>query len=103
MEVVEAALNAGCHYLDTTGEQDFMLQADDKFGQAYAEAFKEAAAEVGIEIVAEETIDTADSGAPSGQMTNLAEANPDTILAVPLGLGLSFHGWRPRAGRIPGR
>jgi ABC-type branched-subunit amino acid transport system substrate-binding protein len=62
-----------------------LFYVNSEFGQAYADAFKEAAAEVGIEIVAEETIDTADSGAPSGQMTNLAEANPDTILAVPLG------------------
>jgi len=33
---VEAALEAGCHYLDTTGEQAFMFAAREKFGQAYA-------------------------------------------------------------------
>ena len=38
MTVVEAALNAGCHYLDTTGEQEFLLQVDNRFGEAYAEA-----------------------------------------------------------------
>ena len=38
MTVVEAALNAGCHYLDTTGEQKFILDADDQFGEAYAKA-----------------------------------------------------------------
>ena len=41
--------------------------------------------ENGIEIVAQETIDVADSGAPSGQMTNLVQADPDAILAIPLG------------------
>ena len=35
--VVEAALKAGCHYLDTTGEQEFMLQMRDKYSDAYAE------------------------------------------------------------------
>ena len=62
-----------------------LFYTNSEFGQAYADAFKEAADEIGLEIVAEETIDVADSGAPSGQMTNLVEANPDTILAAPLG------------------
>ncbi len=35
--VVQAALNAGCHYIDTTGEQDFMLDMKAKFHEAYAE------------------------------------------------------------------
>ena len=38
LTVIEAALKAGCHYLDTTGEQEFMLKADAEFGKAYAEA-----------------------------------------------------------------
>ena len=62
-----------------------LFYVNNEFGQAYAEAFEEAAAENGIEIVASETIEASDSGAPSGQVTNLAAANPDTILAVPLG------------------
>ncbi|HVS42568.1 MAG TPA: DUF5938 domain-containing protein [Candidatus Dormibacteraeota bacterium] len=33
----EAALRAGCHYLDTTGEQDWCMLADEKFGERYAE------------------------------------------------------------------
>lgn len=36
-EVVEASLAAGCHYLDTTGEQDWVLDAQSRWGQAYAE------------------------------------------------------------------
>ncbi len=34
--VVEAALAAGCHYLDTTGEQDWMMHAEQRFGAEYA-------------------------------------------------------------------
>ncbi|MBI2890251.1 MAG: saccharopine dehydrogenase NADP-binding domain-containing protein [Nitrospirae bacterium] len=31
--VVKAALDANCHYLDTTGEQDFMLAVKERFGR----------------------------------------------------------------------
>jgi hypothetical protein len=34
--VVEASLNAGCHYLDTTGEQDWTIAIQEKFGEAFA-------------------------------------------------------------------
>ncbi|MCC6192939.1 MAG: saccharopine dehydrogenase NADP-binding domain-containing protein [Burkholderiales bacterium] len=33
--VVQAALAAGCHYLDTTGEQAFILAMRDKYGAEY--------------------------------------------------------------------
>ncbi|MBT8047479.1 MAG: saccharopine dehydrogenase [Xanthomonadales bacterium] len=35
--VVEAALQADCHYLDTTGEQDWVLAIKDQYGQAFAD------------------------------------------------------------------
>ena len=35
--VVEAALQADCHYIDTTGEQDWTVAINDKFGAAFAE------------------------------------------------------------------
>jgi len=35
-EVVEACLNAGCHYLDTTGEQDWLITCDHGYGQRMA-------------------------------------------------------------------
>jgi short subunit dehydrogenase-like uncharacterized protein len=35
---VEAALRAGCHYLDTTGEQSYIIEARDTFGAEYAKA-----------------------------------------------------------------
>ncbi|WP_339485446.1 saccharopine dehydrogenase family protein [Pseudomonas sp. EL_65y_Pfl2_R95] len=34
--VVEACLEAGCHYMDTTGEQDWTAAIADKFGDAFA-------------------------------------------------------------------
>jgi hypothetical protein len=36
-EVVEACLNAGTHYLDTTGEQDWLLHAQSTWGAKFAE------------------------------------------------------------------
>ena len=62
-----------------------LVYVNNEFGQAYVSLMEEYAAENGLEIVAQETIDVADSGAPSGQMTNLVQADPDAILAVPLG------------------
>src|SRR5216683_1669789 len=35
-EVVEASINAGCHYLDTTGEQDWLITCDENYGQRMA-------------------------------------------------------------------
>ncbi len=37
-EVVEASLAAGCHYLDTTGEQDWVLDAQQRWGQGFRDA-----------------------------------------------------------------
>jgi copper chaperone CopZ len=36
-EVVQAALAAGCHYLDTTGEQNWTLHAKESYGQKFAD------------------------------------------------------------------
>jgi short subunit dehydrogenase-like uncharacterized protein len=36
-EVVEACINAGCHYLDTTGEQDWLIDSDEQYGERMAE------------------------------------------------------------------
>jgi short subunit dehydrogenase-like uncharacterized protein len=38
LTTVEAALKAGCHHLDTTGEQQYMRDVRDKFGELYAQA-----------------------------------------------------------------
>lgn len=37
-EAVEATLAAGCHYTDTTGEQDWTLVAKNEWGQKFADA-----------------------------------------------------------------
>ena len=37
-DVAEAALAAGCHYLDTTGEQNWLLHAQERWGQKFADA-----------------------------------------------------------------
>jgi short subunit dehydrogenase-like uncharacterized protein len=36
--VVDAALVEGCHYMDSTGEQDFMLDVRTHYGQAFEDA-----------------------------------------------------------------
>jgi short subunit dehydrogenase-like uncharacterized protein len=36
-EVVEACIAAGCHYLDTTGEQDWLIRCDEAYGQRMAD------------------------------------------------------------------
>lgn len=36
-EVVEACLAAGCHYSDTTGEQDWVMLAQERWGAKFAE------------------------------------------------------------------
>ena len=37
-EAVQACLAAGCHYTDTNGEQDWMIDCDEKYGQEFANA-----------------------------------------------------------------
>ena len=37
-EVVEACINAGCHYVDTTGEQDWTIDCDENYGERMAES-----------------------------------------------------------------
>ncbi|HWB37027.1 MAG TPA: DUF5938 domain-containing protein [Rugosimonospora sp.] len=37
-EAVQACLSAGCHYTDTTGEQDWMIECDEKYGREFASA-----------------------------------------------------------------
>ncbi len=35
--VVQACVNAGCHYTDTNGEQDWMIRCDEEYGEPFAE------------------------------------------------------------------
>ena len=36
VEVVEACLASGCHYTDTTGEQDWLITLDEQYGEKFA-------------------------------------------------------------------
>ena len=38
LTAVEAALKAGCHHIDTTGEQSYIRAVRDRFGEQYAQA-----------------------------------------------------------------
>ena len=68
--IVESALEAGCHYLDTTGEQDWTNAINLKYGQAFADkglllcpacAFMWAAGAIAAEVVLEtEGVDSLD-------------------------------------------
>lgn len=69
---VEAALKAGCHHLDTTGEQEYIRKVRDLFGEQYHQAgllvspslsymysFVEIAAELALETQGIDTLETA--------------------------------------------
>lgn len=69
---VEAALKAGCHHIDTTGEQSYMRQVREQFGDLYAQAgllvspsvaymysFSEIAAELALETHGVDALETA--------------------------------------------
>jgi short subunit dehydrogenase-like uncharacterized protein len=69
---VEAALQAGCHYLDTTGEQEYIKNVRDQFGEQYRQAglvvspslaymytFAEIAAELALETQGIDALETA--------------------------------------------
>src|SRR3546814_13081441 len=38
LTAVEAALKAGCHHIDTTGEHSYVREVRDRFGELYAQA-----------------------------------------------------------------
>jgi len=69
---VQAALQAGVHYIDTTGEQSYVLEMKEKYGQQYAEAglalvpstaYMYATLEIAARIVLEQGgIDSLDTG-----------------------------------------
>ena len=72
LTAVEAALKAGCHHIDTTGEQGYMRAVRDQFGKLFAEAgllvspsiaymytFAEIAAELALETPGIDALETA--------------------------------------------
>ena len=72
LTAVEAALKAGCHHIDTTGEQSYIRAVRDRFGEQYAQAgllvspsvaymytFAEIAAELALETHGVDVLETA--------------------------------------------
>jgi short subunit dehydrogenase-like uncharacterized protein len=71
LTAIEAALRAGCHYLDTTGEQSYVRTARERFGEpfrqagrllapstAYMHTFSEIAAELALETPGVDALET---------------------------------------------
>ena len=68
-----------------------LFYVNNEFGQVYADAFKEIAADYNLEIVGEQTIEATDSNPPTSQVTTIAGEAADVVMAVPLGAGcISF-------------
>jgi short subunit dehydrogenase-like uncharacterized protein len=72
LATVEAALKAGCHHIDTTGEQAYIRAVRDQFGESFAQAgllvapsvaymytFAEIAAELALETHGVDVLETA--------------------------------------------
>src|SRR5512140_688703 len=72
LTTVEAALKAGCHYIDTTGEQGYIRAVRDRFGESYRQSgllvspsiaymytFAEIAAELALETPGINVLETA--------------------------------------------
>ncbi|HSQ69716.1 MAG TPA: DUF5938 domain-containing protein [Steroidobacteraceae bacterium] len=71
LTTVEAALKAGCHYMDTTGEQEYIRNVRDRFGDSFRQAgllvspsiaymytFAEIAAELALETTGIDALET---------------------------------------------
>jgi ABC-type branched-subunit amino acid transport system substrate-binding protein len=69
------------------GAKVALFTVNNEFGQVYLDAFKEIAnaADSGIEIVDEQTIEADSSSPPTAQINAIASKAPDAIIAVPLG------------------
>ena len=62
-----------------------LYHVNTEFGLAYADTLKEVAAEYGIEIVEEQTIEPTETAPPTAQLNALAASGAEAIIAVPLG------------------
>ena len=119
-EAVEAALAAGVHYTDTTGEQDWLITCDEQYGADFAAAglllspgiaqmytTSEIAAEVCLETPGLDTLDIAVfwGGSPTIASTQTILFNAALAGANYLEQG-TYQPWDPEAGlyqlAIPG-
>lgn len=63
-----------------------IYSVDNEFGQAYVDAFKAKAGELGLQIVDEQTIAPDAIDPPVAQVGSIAAKTPDAVAAFPLGL-----------------
>ena len=111
-EVVEACLNAGCHYTDTTGEQDWLITLDQQWGARFAAAglllspglahmytTGEIAAQLCLETPGLDTLDIAVfwGGSPTIASTQTILVNAATSKAYYLEQN-EYVEWQPDAG-----
>ena len=111
-DVAEACLSAGTHYLDTTGEQDWMITCDEKYGADFAHAglllapgiaqmytTGEIAAELCLEKPGLDTLDIAVfwGGSPTIASTLTILVNAATSGAYRLEQN-RYEAWDPEAG-----
>ena len=120
-EVVEAALAAGCHYTDTTGEQDWLITLEEQYGAKFAAAglllspglaqmytTGEIAAQLCLETPGLDTLDIAVfwGGSPTIASTQTILVNAATSKAFHLQQNRLVE-WQPDAGlyslAIPGQ
>jgi branched-chain amino acid transport system substrate-binding protein len=62
-----------------------VFTVNNEFGAYYLEALEEYAGEFGFEIVEQQTIEAAETAPPVAQVSAIAAAAPDALMAVPLG------------------
>lgn len=62
-----------------------IFSVNNEFGKIYVDAFDELAADRGITIVERQTIEATDANPPRSQLTAIAAARPEVIMAIPLG------------------
>ncbi|HRD99893.1 MAG TPA: ABC transporter substrate-binding protein [Ilumatobacteraceae bacterium] len=62
-----------------------LFSVKNEFGNVFADAFKEAAAEAGIEVLDQQTIEPAETTPPTNQVAAIAGKKVDAIMAIPLG------------------
>ena len=93
---VEAALKAGCHHIDTTGEQGYMRAVRDQFGALYAQAgllvspsiaymytYAEIAAELALETPGIDALETATlSRMPRGNSSGVTVGSTASIFEM---------------------
>ncbi|WP_028601430.1 DUF5938 domain-containing protein [Ottowia thiooxydans] len=120
-EVVQACLATGCHYTDTTGEQDWLITCDEQYGSQFASAglllspglaqmytTGEIAAQLCLETPGLDTLDIAVfwGGSPTIASTQTILVNAATSKAFFLEQN-QYKEWQPDAGlynlAIPGQ